>query len=173
MEAEPPELDAACVSRVLSFVHGAATMGAALRVSRLWRRCGRDATLPVWAEMDAARFRALHLGAAEPRFCACAVVHSLRRGAGRTLRRLDLSAATACNACSIHFFGRMGTVRLSLGSTRFGCHGSITSDCQRRRTTRSASPASATSSQSCACLGERPVRADHVVCAWARSADAL
>jgi hypothetical protein len=110
MEAEPPELDAACVSRVLSFVDDAATMGAALRVSRLWRRCGRDATLPMWAEMDAARFRALHLGAAEPRFCACAVVHSLRRGAGRTLRRLDLSAATSCDTCRINLTARGFTV---------------------------------------------------------------
>jgi len=101
MEAPIPELDAACVSRVLSFVDDPAAFGAALRVCRLWRRCSRDATLPVWAQMDAARFRALHPGPDAPRFCACAVVFSLRHGAGRALRRLDVSAATACDACRV------------------------------------------------------------------------
>jgi hypothetical protein len=101
MEAPTPELDAACVHHVLSYVDDAATIGAVLRMCRLWRRCARDATLPVWAEMDAERFRALHLGSNEPRFCACAIVYSLRRGAGRCLRRLDLSAATSCAACQL------------------------------------------------------------------------
>ena len=101
MEAPLPELDAACVSHVLSFVDDAATIGAALRVCRLWRRCARDNRLPVWAQMDAARFRALHLGNDAPLFCACAVVHSLRRGAGRSLRRLDLSGASACDTCRL------------------------------------------------------------------------
>ena len=101
MEAATPELDAACVSHVFSFVDDAATIGAALRVCRLWRRCARDNRLPVWAEMDAARFRALHLGSEAPAFCACAVVHSLRHGAGRSLRRLDLSAASACDTCRL------------------------------------------------------------------------
>jgi sulfite reductase alpha subunit-like flavoprotein len=53
--SEPPELDAACVSHVLSFVDDAATIGAALRVCRLWRRCARDNRLPVWAEPGALR----------------------------------------------------------------------------------------------------------------------
>ena len=101
-EVDVPELDAACVSHILSFVDDAATIGATLLVSRLWRRCSRDPTLPVWAVMDTARFRALHSWAApRPTFCACAVVHSLRRGAGRTLRRLDLSTATVCDTCRL------------------------------------------------------------------------
>ena len=101
MEASTPELDAACVSHVFSFVDDVATIGSALRVCRLWRRCARDNRLPVWAEMDAARFRALHLGSDAPLFCACAVVHSLRRGAGHSLRRLDLSGALACDTCRL------------------------------------------------------------------------
>jgi hypothetical protein len=102
-----PALDAACVSRVLWFVDDAATLGAALRVSRLWRRCGRDAALPFWAQLDAARFAAVHRSVADagdaegaaPCFCACAVVAVLRSGVGSRLRRLDLSGATTCDEC--------------------------------------------------------------------------
>jgi len=122
--ADTVALDAACVSHVLSSVDDGDTMGAALRVSHLWRSCARDAALPFWASLDAQRFRALHQGGEEreseaaPVFCACAAVVVLRSGVGRRLRRLDLSGATVCPRCDIApgsgFVVPRGTVELAL-----------------------------------------------------------
>ena len=58
--ARCPPLDAACITAVLSHVDDAATMGAALRVSHLWRSCARNSALPFWAHLSAERFNALH-----------------------------------------------------------------------------------------------------------------
>jgi hypothetical protein len=97
----PPELDAACVTRIASFVTDARDFGALLRVCRTWRRCGLDPALPFWAELDGARFHALGRGsggAATP-FCACACARAVRR-LRAVLRRVDLRDAVSCPACA-------------------------------------------------------------------------
>ena len=101
-EATPcPPLDADCIAAVLSFVSDdAATIGAALRVSKLWRHCARTHVPSFWAHLSAERFNALHSwNESAPQLCECKALEVLRSGAGRRLRRLDLLDVTTCTSC--------------------------------------------------------------------------
>lgn len=90
------DLPAAAIARILTFLSSdPPAFAAASRVSRHWRACSSDQTLPFWRRLDAVSFAAL---SDRVPLCACLAARAVARF-GHVLTHVNLSAAATCPAC--------------------------------------------------------------------------